>query len=807
MGLSPGTRLGPYEIVAAIGAGGMGEVYKARDTQLRRDVALKVLPAEVATDPDRLARFQREAEVLAALNHPHLAQIHGIVEAGATRALVMEFIDGETLAARIARGPVPLADGLRLAHQVSEALEHAHQRGIIHRDLKPANIMITAGGAVKVLDFGLAKNAVPAGEDASRLSTLTRGPTVAGTVLGTVSYMSPEQARGEPVDHRTDVWAFGCVLYEMLTGRRAFPGRSATDVLAGVIKDEPGWDALPTSTPPGVRELVHRCLNKDASERPGDMAAVSGALAAFVSGTGGPGARAATSTAATLAGRDAAGRRWRIQVVVAALIVAAVALGAAGLWTRLSGGSAGGSVRSVAVLPLTNASGNPDDQFFADGMTDVLIANLGSIETLKVISRTSVMAYRAGAKPVREIARELKVDAVIEGSALRSGDRVRITVQLIDAGTETVMWSETYERDMRDVMTLQGEVARAIAGRIQATLAPEVDQRLAARTIRPDVYEDYLKGRYFLYQLTPEGIQKGEEFFTRALEKDPALALAHAGLADLNVVRSFSGLRPPAEALERARMHAVRAVQLDDQVADAHSSLGWISFRSWDWVTAEREFRRALQLNPNLAVARSNYAQFLAARGRTDEALREGRRSLDLDPLALPFHTAYASVLIGAGRYDDAIAVCLEVLRMNAGFFWAHNHLWRAYGQKGMLEQALAEARTSFSAQGDAEVVKALERGQPQAGYAGAMRAAAETLTVRARTQYVMAFGVALLYANAGEQTLAIDWLERAYAEHGAMLEFIGMSPEFESLRPDPRFQDLLRRLNLADGQVAARPQ
>jgi tetratricopeptide (TPR) repeat protein len=436
-------------------------------------------------------------------------------------------------------------------------------------------------------------------------------------------------------------------------------------------------------------------------------------------------------------------------------------------------------------------------------MTDVLIANLGSIEALKVIARTSVMAYRGGNKPLREIARDLKVDAIVEGSALRSGDRVRITAHLVDAGTETIMWSETYERDMRDVMALQGDVARAIALRIQTTLAPDVERRLTARPVRPDVYEDYLKGRYFFYQSSPEGLQKAEDFFNRALEKDPASALAHAGLADVNVVRAFSGFVPSREALEQAKMHAVRAVQLDDQLADAHASLGWISFQNWDWVTSEKEFQRALQLNPNSSVARMNYAQFLGIRGRNEEALREGQRSRELDPLSLPFQTAYAAVLIGAGRYDDAIALCQETLRMNAGFFWAHEHLWRAYAQKGRFEEALAEARATLSAQGDTEMVNALERGRRKAGYAGAMREAAETLAARSRTQYVMGFRVADLYARAGEKKAAIDWLERTYEQHGAMLEYIRMTPEFKELRPDPRFQDLLRRLNLADDQVA----
>jgi TolB-like protein/tetratricopeptide (TPR) repeat protein len=552
--------------------------------------------------------------------------------------------------------------------------------------------------------------------------------------------------------------------------------------------------------------LIQRCLEKDAARRLPDMAAVSGAMAEFAPGPSRAAAPAETPVLASLPAGRTAGRRLRTQAAVAALIVATLSLAAAGVWRLMPGRPAGASIRSIAVLPLANVSGNPDDAFFADGMTDALIANLGSIEALKVISRTSVMAYRGGSKPLREIARELKVDAVVEGSALRSGDRVRITAQLIDGRTEMIVWSETYERGMSDVMALQGDVARAIARRIQATLAPDVERRLTAKPVRPDVYEDYLKGRYFFYQSSPEALQKAEEFFNSALKKDPGLAVAYAGIANVNVVRSFSGFVPPAEALAKAKMHAVRAVQLDDQLSDAHASLAWISFQDWDWITADKEFRRALALNSSDAVARMNYAQFLAGRGRMEEALREAQRSRELDPLSLPLHTAYAAVLIGAGRYDDAIVVCQEALRMNAGFFWAHQHLWRAYAQKGRFEEALAEARATFSAMGDAEVVKALERGQRQAAYAGAMREAAGVLAARARTQYVMAFSVAVLYANAGDKNAAIDWLERAYAQHGAMLPYIRMSPEFEGLRSDPRFQDLLRRLNLADDQVAVPP-
>ncbi len=803
MALPSGTRFGPYEIRDLLGVGGMGEVYRARDTRLGREVAVKVLPAGFAADPDRLLRFEQEARTLASINHPNIVTIYSVERLGDTDFLTMELVEGPSLDERIAAGPMPLAEAVGIARQMADALGAAHAKGIVHRDLKPANVKVTTGGAVKVLDFGLAKSIVPAGAtDASQQATLAAGATIAGTVLGTPPYMSPEQARGERVDDRADAWAYGCVLYEMLAGRPAFFGPTTTDVLAAIIKDEPRWDALPPSTPPTVRDLIHRCLEKDAGQRLHDMAGISGALAQLATGASRSRDSTGTSLSASPAGPARVKRRRRL-VVAAALVVAVAGLVAAGLWKIGFGGPAGPSIRSIAVIPLTNGSGNPDDQYFADGMTEVLIANLGSIEALKVISRTSVMAYRGGGQSLREVARELKVESIVEGSALRSGDRVRITVQLVDAAAGTIIWSENYERDLRDVIALQSEVARAIAGRIRATLTPAVEQRLAAKPVRPDVYEDYLKGRFSLYQSTPEGLDKAEEFFNRALKKDPAFALAHSGLADINVVRNLSGFATPAKALEQAKMHAVRALELDDQLGDAHASLAWISFQNWDWVTAEKEFRRALELNPGNAMARMNLAQYLAARGRNDEALREGQRSREIDPLSLPLHTAYAAVLIGAGRYDDAIVVCQEAQRVDAGFPWAYQHLWRAYALQGKLEKALAAARATFAARGDTGVVGALGKGQPQAGYAGAMREAAETLAARSRTQYVMAFEVAALYAHAGELEAALDWLERAYRNHGAMLEYVRASPEFKALGTDPRFQDLLRRLNLADNPVA----
>ena len=477
MSLPGGTILGPYRVLALIGAGGMGEVYRARDTKLDREVAIKVLPESVARDPERLVRFQREARLLAALNHPYIATIHGLEQSGDLHYLAMEMVPGDTLAELIARGPVPLQQAIKIGAQIAEALEAAHSKGIIHRDLKPANIKVTPEGRVKVLDFGLAKAFEPSrtGADLSRDDTLTvhDDPTRLGQIIGTPAYMSPEQVRGLPLDQRADIWAFGCVLFELLSTHSPFRARTMNDTFANILQREPDWQVLPPSTPEHIRALLRSCFEKDANQRLSDIGTACRQLEQAPGKAPVPKHRskAPLGKIAVMAG------------VVLALVAVAVGFNVGGMKDRLTTANSGAPIRAIAVLPLENQSNDPGQQYFADGFTDALITDLSKLQALKVISRTSAMQYKSTKKATRDIARELGVDAVVEGAVLTEDGKVRITVNLIRAATDASLWTESYVRDLKDVLALQGDVARVIAGQIQLALTPDEQTRLAGRTV------------------------------------------------------------------------------------------------------------------------------------------------------------------------------------------------------------------------------------------------------------------------------------------------------------------------------------
>ena len=486
-----GQQIGIYKVVSLLGAGGMGEVYRARDSKLGRDVALKVLPARFTTDGDRVSRFEREARLLATLNHAHIGAIYGFENDNQTCALVLELVEGPTLADRLAKGPLPPTEALKIAGQIAGALEAAHEKGIVHRDLKPANIKITPDGSVKVLDFGLAKAAAGDGaaSDGSQLPTMTIDATSEGMIVGTPRYMSPEQARGQSVDKRTDIWAFGCVLYEMLTGRAPFAAATIPDIFVSILEREPDWSALPEKTPPSVRQLLHRCLEKDPKARLRDIGDARIELAGKQDGSPLLVSRRRLTQAATIIG---------VLMVMAAAGVAV-----------FSPTKPVGPIRAVAVLPLENLSGDPEQEYFADGMTEQLTADLSSVTALRVISRTSVMQYKKARKPLSAIARELNVDAVIEGSVVRVGEQVRITAKLIRAATEDTLWARSYERDLRDVLGLQSEVARSIASEVNITLTPQEQARLAsARPVDLEAHQQFLLGRFHLNKGTEEGLKK-----------------------------------------------------------------------------------------------------------------------------------------------------------------------------------------------------------------------------------------------------------------------------------------------------------
>jgi eukaryotic-like serine/threonine-protein kinase len=576
MPLAPGARLGPYEVLAPLGAGGMGEVYRARDVRLRREVAVKVLPEGLSQDQDRLRRFEQEALAASALNHPNILTIHDIGSHSGFPYVVFELLEGQTLRERLSRGALPQDKAIDYAIQVANGMAAAHGKGIVHRDLKPDNIFVTTDGRVKILDFGLAKLTHPERETdrSSEAETFTVG-TEAGVVMGTVGYMSPEQVRGLPADARSDLFSFGTVLYEMLSGRRPFSGPSSAETLSAILRDEPA-PLSPGSASPALERVVRRCLEKGPEGR----FQTARDLAFALRESSGPHPGGAREPAPP-------GQRRIVPAVAAGLLLLAVAvtvlLGSARIRRSLLGERA--AVRSLVVLPLANLSGDPGQDFFADGMTEALTAGLAQIRSVKVISRTSASRYAGARTPLRDIARELGVDAVVEGTFTRSGDRVRVTARLIRCAGETLLWARSFERDLGDVLTLQGEIARAIAGQIEAQLTLDEESRLAAkRPVAARAFEAYLRGRFLLQEGSEESLHGALAQFNRALAIQEDYAAPYAGIASYYAILPFYSSESPAEVFPKARAAAEKAVELDPDLAEAHASLAYVrAYYEWDW--------------------------------------------------------------------------------------------------------------------------------------------------------------------------------------------------------------------------------
>lgn len=781
-----GRKVGSFEIVEMIGRGGMGVVYLARDTKLKRSVAIKSMPVELQADSTARTRFRREAELLASLNHPNIAVIHEIIEEEKSGHLILEYVPGKTLAERIASEPLNLQEALSIGRQVAEAISAAHKKGVIHRDLKPGNIKITPEGKVKVLDFGLAKAIVSEGRSGETTVTLP------GRVIGTPAYMSPEQACGKPTDKRSDIWSFGCLMYEMLTGHLPFEGETATEILARIIEREPDWEVLPQETPANIRALLRRCLEKDLRRRLRDI----GDAAIEIKETF---ALPATATAARPTPPVRTLWRWAMAIglVVGAIVVLLTVVGLnIGRWReKLLGGASPGRIKSLAVLPLKNLTGDPEQEYFADGMTEALIANLGKIGALQVRSRTSIMQYKDVKKPLPEIARELNVDAVVEGSVLRVAEQVRITAQLIHAPTDTHLWVGSYERDLRDILALQSELARTIALQIEITVTPDQEALLAARRpVNPETYKAYLKGMFHLNKMTPEGTEKGLAYLHQAIEKDPADPLAYGGLA-LGYAASAHAPGAPPDALTRAKAAALKALELDETLTEAHAALAQIKLYSdWDWEAAEQAFQRALKLNPNLTLTRAHYSWYLLLFGRTDQALAEMRRVQEVDPL-VPLWPAWQGWQYWwTGQYDEAIHEARKSLELDSDFAVGLYVLGSAYAEKGMYEEAIkAHQRAGVVSR---EWKSALGRTYALAGRLDEARLVLAELEAD-QTPWDTWF-IAQIYAVLGQKDEAFRWLEAAFEPpNHPYVPWIRHSPAFKPLHDDPRFGDLLRRMNL----------
>jgi serine/threonine protein kinase len=739
-----GRKIGRFEISEMIGRGGMGVVYLARDTRLDRSVAVKSMPVELQADPNARIRFQREARLLASLNHPNIAVIHEIIEQDEGAGyLVLEFVPGETLAERIAREPIELQEALSIGQQIAAAISAAHDKGVIHRDLKPGNIKITPEDKVKVLDFGLAKVAIS--ESRSDGTTVTQP----GHFMGTPAYMSPEQARAKSTDQCTDIWSFGCIMYEMLTGHLPFDGETATDIVARILEREPDWQALPQETPMNIRSLLRHCLEKDPRRRLGDIG-------------------------------DAA-----IEIKKA-------------LTSPASAREAGpGRIKSLAVLPLQNLTGDPEQEYFADGMTEALIANLGKIGVLQVRSRTSIMQYKDVKKPLSEIVRELNVDAVVEGSVFRVGEQVQITAQLIHAPTDTHIWVDSYERDLRDILNLLSEVTQTIASQIEITLTPDQEARLAAkRSINPEAFSLYMRGMFHLHKETTEGTKIGLDYLRQAIEHDPTHPLAYGALA-FGYVLSTHGPGAPMDAFDRARETALQALELDDNVAEAHAALAMTkAFRDWDWEGATKEYRLALQLNPNLTMPRAQYAFYLLLMEGVEDALAEMRKVQEIDPI-MPLWPAYQGWLyLHAEQFDEAIKETDKSLEFSSDFPLALYVQGCAYTGKRMYKQAIKLHKKA------GELSPEWKCGLAHTyAMAGRLDEARQGLAeLEANYSPWDTWFIAMIYVALGNKDEAFRWLETAYGPpNHPYLPWMSCVPEFKPLRDDPRFDNLLRRMKLLE--------
>jgi TolB-like protein len=755
-----GRQIGPYRILSLLGAGGMGEVYRAHDGKLDRDVAIKTLPPEFARDPGRLARFQREARTLASLNHPNIAAIYGLEESPEADCLVLELVEGET-----PRGPLPLATALDYACQVAAALQVAHEHGIVHRDLKPANLKVTPHGTVKVLDFGLAK-AIWRTEEKPDLAQSGAGVmdgSVTGLALGTPAYMSPEQARGGVVDQRTDIWAFGCLLYELLAGKRAFERESVPATTAAVMEEEPEWRALPERTPRTVRDLLRRCLQKDPNRRLNNIGEARTLLQNVRLGR----------PRRTLSGEAAAPTRER----------------------RPSARR----IRALAVLPLANLAGDQEQDYFADSMTEALIAELAQIRALRVISRTSAMHYKGTTKKVPEIARELGVDGVVEGSVMREGDRVRITAQLVHAASDRHLWAHSYERGVRDVLTLQTEVARAIADEIQVMVTPQERARLTrSRPVNVEAHEAYIRGRHHWSRVQPG---KSIEHYRRAIAIDPNYAPPYAGIADdqCMIYGAAMAMVPASEAVPVIRAAALKALELDESLAEPHVGLARILFwNDRDPVAAERELRLAIQLNPNSAMAHFHCGLLFADLGRSHEAIAAFQRAEQLDPVSCWNGTIAGWCTYELGEEERGRRQLQRSLDLDPNIHLTWGALSVIHSYEGRFSEAIAESQEGVR----------LSAGLPLArGWAGYALATAgrkaeaiailDQLEELSKDRYVPAAARAWPLMGLDERDHVIEWLENGYRQHDSWLPHMGMFRAFNALNSDPRFQDLLKRLGL----------
>jgi serine/threonine protein kinase/tetratricopeptide (TPR) repeat protein len=799
--LQAGIHLGPYEILSLVGAGGMGEVYRARDPRLNRVIAIKVLPETTAADPERRARFEREAQSIAALSHPHIVTIHSVEEADGVLFLAMEYVEGKPLSDLIVKGGLPLPQILNLAIPLADAISAAHQKGITHRDLKPSNVMVSADGRVKVLDFGLAKLMEASPVELGVTGLPTGVLTGEGRIVGTVAYMSPEQAEGKAIDHRSDIFSLGVMLYEMATGERPFTGDTGVSMLSSIIKDTPRavTDLKPTH-PRELSLIVKRCLVKDPEYRYQSTKDLRNELRELQHDSESGELHASRdSRAAGMPSRVATRRRTLFLVAIGALVLMAIGVAVGQLWTTRA--ATASPIDSLAVLPFVNVGADPNTESLSEGITENLINSFSQLPRLRVVPRSTVFRYKDREPDFQKIGRELSVRAVLTGRVVQRGDTLNIQTDLIDVTGDAQLWGRQYTRTFADLVTVQEEIATAVTDKLRLRPTSEEQKRLTKRyTENPEAQQLYLKGQYYWNRRTRQTLQRAAEAFQQAIDRDPGYALAWAGLADCYALYGFYGAGSPREFGPRAKEAALAALRIDDTLGEAHAALGWDRIEDWDWPGARSEFQRAIELNPHNGTAHQRYAAYFLVEGRVDDALAETKRGQEIEPLSLIMNTLVAREFYHARQYDRAIEQSRKSLELDPNFAQAHLYLGWTYEQQARYEDAIAELRKAFAlSDGESEIGGALGHAYAVAGKRIEAEKALAALKEQSAHQYVAPFDIAVVYSGLGATTPTFEWLEKAYEDHSHWLVWIKVDPRLDRVRDDPRYHDRLRRMKIPE--------
>jgi eukaryotic-like serine/threonine-protein kinase len=787
-----GQTISHYLMVEKIGAGGMGVVYKAKDTRLARFVALKFLAEDVAPDPQALERFRREARAASALNHPGICTIYDIGEQDGRAFIAMEFIDGETLRSHIHGRALPLEEILKLGIQMTEALDAAHAEGIIHRDIKPANIFVTKRGQAKVLDFGLAKLA-PKGRASANADISGESPdsdSVVGIISGTPSYMSPEQIRGDDLDQRTDIFSLGLVLYEMATGRQAFGGSKGGAIIEAVLTRQPvSLRTINLDIPPRLERIIEKALHKDRGQRYQHAAGLLADLEQLK--------------------RDAdSGRTEREGDTESVPVSTANSLSSTSkrrsptsrVQTGVRRPERSKIVGSLAVLPFENVSRDPENEYLSDGIPGSLINNLATVPRLRVIAQSTVFRYKGQRIDPQAVGRELNVRAVLTGRMMQSGGSLRIGTELVDVATGAQLWGAQFDRKPGDIFVIQDEISNEISGRLRLQLTRAEKKRLIKRhTQDAEAYRLYLKGRHHWNRWTEEGFYKAIGYFQQAVEKDPGFALAYTGLAESYVLLGWNSYLPPKDAFPKGKAAAMTALQLDPVLGEAHTPLAaalWLY--DWQWQDAQSEFKRSLELNPAYPTANHWHAEYVMTKGCQAEAIAKMKNSQELDPLSLIINVAIGWAFYMARRYDEAIEQLLRTLELDPNYpvtYWILGLLYRITGR---YESAITAGEKGVNLSGGSPLMHAaLAHTYGMSGMAKEARQVLDDLTKLATHKYVAPHFLAGIHIGVGENDRAIEYLEKSYKEHSHWLIYLHIDPSMDALRSNPRFQDLLRRVGL----------